>query len=42
MLYLIEASLAWVSIGSGNGLAPIQRQAITSTNVTYCQLNPQE
>ena len=28
----ISASVSWVSIGSGNGLLPIQRQAITWTS----------
>ena len=28
----IYASVNWVSIGSGNGLSPVRRQAITGTN----------
>ena len=28
----IYASVNWVSVGSGNGLSPIRRQAITWTN----------
>ena len=28
----MHALVNWVSIGSGNGLSPIQRQAITWTN----------
>ena len=31
-----------VNIGSGNGSSPVQRQAITWTNVDFCKFDPQE
>ena len=32
----------WASIGLGNGLSPVRRQAITSTKLAYCQLDSWE
>ena len=35
-----NVSLNWVSIGSGNGLSPVQRQAITWTNAGLLSTGP--
>ena len=36
----IYASVNWVSIGSGNGLSPVPRQAITWTNGNLLSIGP--
>ena len=36
----IYASVNWISIASGNGLSPIQRQAITWTNAHFLSIGP--
>ena len=36
----IYASMNWVSIGSGNGLSPVRRQAITRTNADILSIGP--
>ena len=37
---LVYAYVDWVSIGSGNGLATIQRKAITSANADLLSIRP--
>ena len=39
-LPLVPQSVNWVSIGSGNGLSPVQRQAITWTNAGLLSIGP--
>ena len=34
------ASVNWVSIGSGNGLSPVRRQAITGTSARLLSIGP--
>ena len=34
----IYASVSWIIIGTGNGLSPIRRQAITSTNAVLLSI----
>ena len=36
----IYASLKWVNVGSGNGLSPVRRQAITWTNDYLLSIRP--
>ena len=36
----IYVSVNWVSIGSGNGLSPVRRQAITWTNGDLLSIGP--
>ena len=36
----VYVSVNWVSIGSGNGLLPVQRQAITCTNTALLSIGP--
>ena len=36
----VYASMTWVSIGSGNGLSPVRRQAITWTNAKLLFIGP--
>ena len=36
------ASVNWLSLGSGNGLSPVRRQAITWTNADLLSIRPLE
>ena len=36
----IYVSVSWVNIGSGNGLSPVQRQAITWTSADFLSIEP--